>query len=364
MEDLLGFDPKIFETILGGRSTLELSNLNIRTRDEGERFLIAYGFDPNDESDAARLWSFHRRAITYLQTQILNSGEVIPQELCEAVLIGEIWRLLAWASDSNPNNRNRQKWACAILRVMHVISHLSHDLFSAFSEEIQAQVMRPYQEMIFTESVGHVRLGRPEADDSISLEKFDIKPFKTSNSAITKLLAKPEEVAFGLLDRMGVRFVTRTVFDGFRVMAWLVRHNVISFPHLIPDQSTNSLYPLNLFFEVLQEVAVTRGDMQTDEIERLLQKKLDNFRGQAGYRVKPNAFTNQDYRFMKFIVRRLIRTKAEAFGRPFAFFYPYEIQIMDRATFVRNQTGPASHPEYKARQRARARTRILPDGLP
>lgn len=352
------FDPVMLNTLIGGSSVLDVPRLRLKTKDEAEQFLLAYGYSVDDESDVARLWSFHRRAVTYLQTQLLPPGEVVPEQLSEAVLIGDITQLLLWASSDRPEDRERQSWACAIVRIMHVINHLSNDLFTAFSEDIQAQVLKPYHDMVVTGADGGVTLTTAGDPEAIPLEKFDIKPFKTSNSSITKLLAKPEEVAFSVLDKMGVRFVTRTVFDSFRVLRWLERNHVISYPHLIPDQSNNTLYPLNLFHEVLNELPQGR-ELTGEEIDHLLRARLDNSKERATYREKLNKFTDRNYRFMKFIVRRLIRAKTEAVGRPFMFFYPYEVQVMDLATFESNLQGPSSHAEYKARQRNRARERVF-----
>lgn len=350
------FDPILLKTMIGGASVLDMSHLRMQTRQQAKEFLLAYGYDIDNDSDSARLWSFHRRAVTYIETQLLTDGKKVPQDLAEAVLLKDLANLLLWASEAEP--KERKQWACAILRVMHVLNHLSNDLFTAFSDEIQDQILHSYQDHIVNDENGRVTLGRVDEEERIQLEKFDIKPFKTSNSSITKLLAKPEEVAFGLMDKMGVRFVTRSVFDCFRVLRWLVRHNVVSYPHLIPDQSNNTLYPLNLFVEAIGEME-SRKITAPDAIESYLQEKLAQTQDRASYREKLNVFTSRDYRFMKFIVRRLIRTRADSQGKPFMFYYPYEVQIMDLATFERNSIGPSSHAEYKARQRQRAYERVF-----
>lgn len=354
----LDFDFEMLKTLVGGSSVISLPRLRLRTRDEVRDFLLAYGYDLNEDSDTARLWSFHRRAVTYIETQLLNSGERVPPEYGEAILVKDIANLFLWASMDEASGGARQRWCCAILRVMHVINHLTNDLFTVFSDDIQEQILRPYQDVITTDENGAIFLGKEGSSERIELAKFDIKPFKTSNSSITKLLAKPEEVAFSLLDKMGVRFVTHSVLDCFRVLRWLVRHHVISTPHLIPDQSNNTLYPLNLFEEVVAELKA-RPDMGPKEIDRLMQTKVKSDKDRASYREKINVFTSRDYRFMKFIVRRLIRARAHALDRPLMFFYPYEVQVMDELTFNRNSIGPSSHTEYKSRQKRTARERVF-----
>ena len=203
-----------------------------------------------------------------------------------------------------------------------------------------------------------IRLTAGADADTIPLQKFDIKPFKDSDSAITKLLAKPDEVAFGLLDKIGVRFVTSTLFDVFRVMRFLVEHHVVSPANVIPNQSNNTLYPVNLFLEVVEGLSRT-PDMPVSEVDKILFERLEKESVRARFLEKHNSFTSRDYRFIKFITRQLVRVTHPETQKSFSFFYPYEVQILDYDHYLRSLSGPASHDEYKSRQRARARQRVL-----
>ena len=71
-----------------------------------------------------------------------------------------------------------------------------------------------------------------------------------------------------------------------------------------------------------------------------------------------------DYRFIKFISRKLVTVPLGEGDnkRAFRFFYPFEIQIMDYDTYVKNLSGPMAHDEYKNRQRRKARERVLAIG--
>src|SRR6185369_11232257 len=133
---------------------------------------------------------------------------------------------------------------------------------------------------------------------------FDIKPFKDSDSAITKLLAKPDEVAFGLLDKIGVRFVTGNLFDVFRVMRFLVQNHVVSPANVIPNQSNNTLYPVNLFLDVMEGLP-QMAEMEGADLDKLLMDRLERDIGRAKFLEKHNSFTSRDYRFIKFITRQL-----------------------------------------------------------
>jgi uncharacterized protein (TIGR04562 family) len=249
------------------------------------------------------------------------------------------------------------RWACSMLRVMHVISQLHNDLFNYFSLEIQEEIFKPYRHFITKDPVAGFRLGG-DGPDSVPLQSFDIKPFKDSDSAITKLLAKPDEVAFGLLDKIGVRFVTPSLFDTFQVMRFLVREHVVSPANVIPSQSNNTLFPINLFLEVMESLPRT-VDMNPADIDKLLIDRLESDMKRARFLEKHNVFTSKDYRFVKFITRQLVRVTHQETQKSFSFFYPYEVQILDHAHYLRSLSGPASHDEYKLRQRNRARERVL-----
>jgi uncharacterized protein (TIGR04562 family) len=362
MKHNLEFDPEVFWSLIGGRAVVETPRLSLKSKEEAHAYLKAYGYDVDVESDREKLWTIHSRAVTYVRTQLMETGEVIPEEISDPRKLGDIGNLLQWASLRDSSSDGLHQWSCALLRVMHVISQLHNDLFNYFSLEIQEEIFRPYRQFVVKDSVSGIRLvGGPESD-SIPLQKFDIKPFKDSDSAITKLLAKPDEVAFGLLDKIGIRFVTGNLFDVFRVMRFLVTNHVVSPANVIPNQSNNTLYPVNLFLDVM-EGQPKLAEMEVTELDKLLNERLSKDSARAKFLEKHNSFTSRDYRFIKFITRQLVRVTHPETGKSFSFFYPYEVQILDYDHYVRSLSGPASHDEYKARQRAHARQRVFADRL-
>ena len=365
------FQAPVFNCVVGGVSVLDIPRLNVRDKDQARQFVLAYGYDLNSFSDREQLWASYQRAISMIQDHLLESTEKIPPELATQEALGDLGQLLIFASEKAKENREMRKWACAILRVMHVYVHLKNDLFSAFNDEIQGQILNPIQESI--ESVNDkIILGHKHLFGDIELNKFNIKPFKTTSSSVIKLLARPERVALTLLDKLGVRFVTHNVFDSFRVIRFLVEHHIISFAHIIPDQSNNTLYPLNVFLEVMKEIESERKVVskvewpkQEGQLELRLIESLKKSSYNAQYLEKQNEFSGADYKFIKFINRKLITVNVGTGqnSRIFRFFYPYEIQIMDHSTFLKNQSGPMAHDEYKSRQRIKARDRVFGDHL-
>jgi uncharacterized protein (TIGR04562 family) len=364
MNRRLHFEKQILDCVVGGVSALDIPRLNITSEEEARQFILAYGYDLEDELHREQLWTSHRRAVALIKDQLLEEGESVPEALYDPGQLTDLTQLLMIASRRDAESKELQRWACAILRVMHVYVHLRSDLFSAFSEEIQNQILKPFQDVISDDPMaGSVWMGKSSDFEGIKLHKFEIKPFKTASSSVIKLLARPEKVALTLLDKLGVRFVTRTVHDAFRVVQFLVQRHIVSYPHIIPDQSNNTLFPLNVFLEVMQELDA-RPDGKTLEpaaVEEILTKRLEEAQGREEYLEKPNEFSGKEYRFIKFINRKLITVNVgEGEKRQrFRFFYPYEIQVMDYNTYVSNLSGPMAHDEYKSRQRKRARDRAL-----
>lgn len=354
------FSQSTLDCVVGGRSALDLSRLDIFTREQARDFVQTYGYNLDDPTQLADLWATHGRALALIREQLLDEGEEVPPELFDPTKLEDITDLLIHASRKEPQTIHLQKWACALLKVMHVYVHLRNDLFSAFRDEIQQQILKPLEACITTED-GKTFVS---ASERIEIERLEVKPFKTTASSVIKLLARPERVALTLLDKLGVRFVTKNIFDSFRVVRFLVESNIVSFPHIIPDQSSNTLFPLNLFMESMEELEHSQagaGAISDAVIEEWLKRSFEAHASRAEFKEKLNQFSGPDHRFIKFINRKLIAVPIGTGSKEksFRFFYPFEIQIMDEATWQKNLTGPTAHDQYKERQRRRARERVL-----
>lgn len=359
------YDVSILKTMVGGGSSLDAPRLYVQDFEEAYAFLKSYGFDIHDPQQEKRIWYFHMRALSFLRERILDKDEEIPEIIADPKQLKDIRNLLVWASQKDPSELRR--WACAVLRVAHVFVHAENDLFSYFAEDVQRQILGPIQACVVHEGE-RVALKHPFSSDEIDLKAFEVKPFKTSSSEVLKMLAKPEVVALKVLDKIGVRFVTKSLFDAFQVALFLADRHLINFAHVIPDQSSNNLYPLNLFLETLKELCDLRDQGNPVNFATMNQRLLERWntrdsRGgpekNDGLVRKENLFSDVEYRFIKFICRKLITVTREG-SEPFSFFYPFEVQIVDEASFLKNQSGPSSHALYKDRQRQAARQRLFP----
>ncbi|HEX4924805.1 MAG TPA: TIGR04552 family protein [Bdellovibrionales bacterium] len=352
----LHFPRQILDSVVGGRSAIDIPRLEIQNLEQAHGFAKTYGYDLGDPVDLEEVWSFHRRTISFLREKVLEQGELIPEELSDPYKLKDPANLLMYASEATVKGNLRQNWSCAILRVMHALAHLEDDLFKVFTDQIRDTILRPFQSHLSSDPTAGIVLGHKSDTDQIKLKSFEIKPAKSDASAVMKLLAKPEATSMGILDKMGVRLVTRSMFDVFRVVRFLVDQHIISFPNVIPDQSRNNLYPVNLFLEAVNELRMTNSDPDPGDVDRLLQQKLSESLDRAEYKEKRNEFSGSNYRSIKFIARRLIEIDQP---HHFHFFFPYEVQIMDYETYLKNLSGPEAHEQYKKRQREAVRRRVL-----
>jgi uncharacterized protein (TIGR04562 family) len=127
---------------------------------------------------------------------------------------------------------------------------------------------------------------------------------------------------------------------------------------VIPNQSNNTLYPVNIFLDVMEGLP-RLAEMEPADIDKRLADRLATDNSRAKFLEKHNMFTDREYRFIKFITRQLVRVTHPETQKSFSFFFPYEVQILDYERYLRSLSGPASHEEYKARQRGRARDRVF-----
>lgn len=352
----ISFHPHLIETIIGGRSAIDLPRLEILDLDQAYKFARSYGFDLSLPEDISEVWHLHRRSVSLIREELLNPSESLPPEITEPGQLQDPGYLLVYASSKNQDTKSRelQAWACALLRVMHTFAHVENDIFTNYADQIQEQMLSPIREHMVIDPVVGTILGLQSDIDQVPLYKFEAKPFKAKNSSVIKLLSKPQAVAFNLLDRMGVRFVTKSLLDAFRVVRLLHHENIVSIPNVMPDQSRNTLFPMNLLIEVCEEAP---KDLSHEQLNQLLEAKLEEATHRAEFLERHNEFSSEEYRSIKFIARRLIQVQTGE--KHFHFFFPLEIQVMDYGNYLKTLSGPGSHEEYKKRQRDKARKRIL-----
>ncbi len=352
----VNFNPFILSSILGENNALDFPRLYIQDRGDAIKFIHGYGYDLSRVSDLQKVWIYHRNAIEILESEILFPDEKIPALLRNKEELGDITKLFLIASTTQNQNSSEiglQKWACAILRVMHVLIHLDNDIFTSFTDDIKYQILKPIAQNVFKVE-DRLYLGQDE--DKIEIVSYEEKSFKQNNSAVVKLLARQDLIAMTLLDSVGFRFITKYLVDVFRVTQFLITKNLISYPHVISSLSKNTICPTHVFMKALESSMSSNGKINLESLEEKIQFELDQL-NQSSNGVNP--FTSKEFKFLKFITRQFLKIDRGSDKSEFTFFYPFEVQILDRTTYENNLVGPASHFEYKNRQKLAARQRVF-----
>lgn len=309
---------------------------------------------------------------------ILEPEDPRPPE--EVLACQDPHQLLVWASERPRDARAR--WSCAVLRVMHTLFHLDYDVNLRFLPEIQAQVFAPYDRHLVLEGSHWKLRGAYE----VPLAGVEKKEQKDRASMLLKLLHKPENVAETIYDHIGIRFVAEDRLGVLLVIRFLLDHHALMPTHIKPSRSRNRMIDL----DALQ--AWMAGLPPAFEISALEPAARAALNARLALRDEgswENPFTAQDYAAVQFTARTLIRLpnpaadaleqvqgRLKALGHPelmsragladllqeqeqLTFFFAHEVQVMEESGFRNSQTGPASHTEYKLRQREAARRRVL-----
>ncbi len=347
------------DTLIGGISPLDLTTISMESVDDAEDFLRSYGFDWADEADRKELLGFYQKAVVFVQSEICREGDVIPSMLTDVNELGDLRKLFLYVNEKTPSISNDLRvWSGALLKVLHVILLYSHDMYSIFPEEIQKQILGPVEKHLHTDPVlGASVLRKNSTEETIRLYKFEQKPIKEFRSSILKLLAKRKLFALNLYDNIGFRFVVNSNFDCYRVLRFLMSNSIVNSFHTITDQSVNTVYPANLFLEVMDHLRTKGESLESQEVDVILQKKLLENVDRAEYLLKENNFSGEGYKFIKFVSRKLIRVNVNGYAH--RFFYPFEVQVLTKDAYLLSIQGEQAHHEYKKRQRQAARMRLL-----
>lgn len=320
--------------ILRGDSAIDWRRLHLADRYDAEEFLRVQEFHPEDPQDAARLDAIKREAMEYLRR---NYEYPIPApiESCS------VEQLLGVASGRG----HRQVCACTILKVMHIIHHLQGRelLFSLPLSD--AQVFQLVEAKIFKVMGEMLSSGLP-------IVQFK-GGRKTRDSLYTKLLSKSETIAAQIYDKLRFRVVTRGPEDVLPVLNFLSRR-LFPFNYVIPGESKNTLVDP-------RALALAHPNLAA-----LLEDPNSHIRKGAVAQLIDNRFSARSYRVIHFVVDLPVRLPREVLAQapehvrslgPVVFVLA-EFQLVDQEAEHANDTGEASHHEYKERQREAVRARL------
>ena len=374
---------------LEGFSPVDLKELGITSRQEAVDFIAAYGYELSEPKEAEEAQQIHREAVSFVQQYLCPSLDEesenleVPPEIAEPSQLTDLLLL-----SSNRDEPVLGAWACAILRVMHTISHANLAARTPYFREVQEQILGPFRDKIFPSIDKPERLGN--GPSSVPLKAAFLKKRKSRESLILKLLHKPDNVASEVYDRIGIKLVTPTKVDALLALKYLRKQNLVSLPLLTPGRSRNTLVDLESFREAYE--SLTAGKPATDEESA----DLEFFRQLAfrptkeaellEERMAANPHTSPEFRSIQFTCRRLVKVTHPAvtvinqlrrqtgnehlgeevvrhYPKQLRFTFPFEIQITDWENYLISREGESSHIAYKKRQLVAAKRRVLGEVL-
>jgi uncharacterized protein (TIGR04552 family) len=329
--------------VLQGDSIIDWHKLELRTREQVDRYLALHMLNTEDPVDRERLRFLFNEAVNYLEE---NHELALPHDLRDPDDVRDVFV----AASQTDGFRRRQILACAILKLMHVINHMEAADLKFQTSVSEAHLIELAERRIV------------ELADTMRQRGFPLMAFygsrKTRSSVITKLLVKTEAHATTIFDKLRFRIITETQDQILPAIVWLTRH-VFPFNYVIPGQSHNNLLSFREMLAARPEAPTLLPGLQfpLPEREHLVPE--------------PNPFSGSTYRMINFIVDFPVRIDeflqhrdpvlGLLLGR--VVYVMVEFQILDAATARSNEVGDNAHALYKDRQRRIVSKRLKRGGL-
>lgn len=390
-----GFNWETFDVVCSGKSSLDANNYFTELYDKNQvaNFLNGYGFEISDPVESAELFGIFQEALQFIKRYFLKEGNPegldlrVPNYLFTITNISELF-LAATGHSSVKLKKDEELWAGVVLKVMHTLLHTDKDLRYRYFSTIQQQIFDRFYKFIHRDEQNRLFL-KNETGTSIPLYDFQTKAKKTRDSIVIKLLHKQENVAEELFDRIGVRIITYNKLDALRVIKFLHRNHVIMINNIKPSRSQNTLVDLQMLrmkiFSLYKEAI--RNNMPEEMFYQRLNSLIEDCSPIKA--THENIHSLEEYRAIHFTGRQLIKYRnpfmasfnevrkqalkdrenpvsqallhldTSAISRDVRFFYPFEVQLTDYESHLKNTQGEASHNEYKRSQLRSAMKRIF-----
>ncbi len=383
------FSGGTMSTIVGGRSALDLSFLRIGGRTEAGRFLARYGFDLQRAPQREDLERIRAEAVGFIRGRLLHGTDLEMPHLFDTVPALDLLMMAARKPNVGDHEHQlQQAWACSLLRVMHTVAHAENYFQTHYYPQIREAVLERFVDQVDTAADGSQVLRGRTCD--VPLVRFEVKEAKPLRSAVLKFLQKEENVAYDLFDHIGVRVIVARPADTLFVVRALHEKHTIMYPNIKPTRSRNTLIDIERFGAEIGDVldAWHRGELE--EAAALERLRSADFRPSNDPQQQWNPHSSAKYNSIQFTCRQLIRfpnplyerlqqaqdavcrqvegpllvqllSTLDLFGidREIQFFFPYEVQVMDLASFEQASRGRAAYTDYKKRQVATARRRVM-----
>ncbi len=389
------FNWETFDVVCSGKSSLDATNYltELYEKQQVTEFLNGYGFNITDPVESAELFGIFQEALQFVKRYFLIEGNPdglemkVPNYLYTITNISELF-LAATGHSNQKLSKEESLWAGVVLKVMHTILHTDKDLRYRYFSTIQQQIFDRFYKFIHRDEENRLFL-RNDTGMSIPLYDFQTKAKKTRDSIVIKLLHKQENVAEELFDRIGMRIITYNKLDALRVIKFLHRNHVIMINNIKPSRSQNTLVDLTKLKKKIQTLykETIRETYTEDVFYQRLNSLIEDCTPEKHHH--ENRHSLEEYRAIHFTGRQLIKYRnpfmasfnevrklalkdrenpvaqalmnldTSAISRDVRFFYPFEVQLTDYESHLKNTQGEASHDEYKRSQLRSAMKRIF-----
>jgi uncharacterized protein (TIGR04562 family) len=355
---------EVLSAMIQGRSSIDLSSMPVYSREEAISLVYNYGFDLSLPEDMAEMEGYFVEAVNFIEHRFLSRavdwaahGEpVSPSDKIPLAITAsrDIIDLILLAAQKDHPHR---PWACALLKVIHTLVYIQNSPLYKHHAQASEIIMARFREVLLPENDGTVLLlGQ---DRRMKLYAFEAKHHKPRESILIKLLCKKENVAENVWDLVGVRLVTFHPAQAILAVDILREQKVILFPNVIPSRSRNTLIDLEHFRELYEShmAEYQQGKVDLESIEKLFE--TDEFVIPIETHASQNPLSSPQYRSLHITCRQLLRVKSGSNFAESRFAFPYEVQILDKASYLDSKVGHGAHASYKQRQLFAARRRVL-----
>lgn len=324
--------------LLRGGSVIDWHRLYFTDRAQVERFLRINEYDPASTQDVARLEELREQAVEYLERYL---GFHVSEEVASRLPAKD---LLLVASQKG----KRRTQACVVLKVMHVLHHLAGGELATRLAVSADQIFQLVEDKV-------LRTVEEMKGAGCQIVEFEWSR-KEQDSLITKLLAKRDNIAAHVYDKLRFRMITRTEEEIVFVLRELLQR-LVPFNYVIPGESQNDIVDLQSFIERDPYLRTHLPDLL--DLSNVAQDKRSP---------TANEFSGPSYRVVNFVADLPVRMDRYLGLAPDApifadtgnsVFVLTEFQIVDLRTSKANEQGENSHERYKERQVLRVKARLM-----
>jgi uncharacterized protein (TIGR04552 family) len=325
--------------LLRGGSVIDWHRLYFTDRAQVDRFLRINEYDPANPEDIARLEDLREQAVEYLERHL---GFRVSEEVASRLPAKD---LLLVASQKG----KRRTQACVVLKAMHVLHHLAGGELATRLSVSADQIFQLVEDKV-------LRTVEEMKGAGCQIVEFEWSR-KEQDSLITKLLAKRDNLAAHVYDKLRFRMITRSEEEIVFVLRELLQR-LVPFNYVIPAESQNDIVDLQTFIESDPYLRAHLPDLL--DLSNVAQDKRNI--------PTVNEFSGPSYRVVNFVADLPVRMD-KYLGLPandpvFAdtgsvVFVLTEFQIVDTRTSQANEQGENSHERYKDRQVLRVKARLM-----